>query len=54
MYATKKSEKPALDEAKVEKLLFLVNKCYGHKDDWDEKTSIKNSIRSVGILCLKL
>jgi len=41
MYATKKSEKPGLDESKVEKLLFLVNKRYGHKDDWDKKTLIK-------------
>jgi len=30
----------SLDETKVERLLFLINKCYGHKDDWDEKTLI--------------
>lgn len=41
MYATKKSEKPGLDQTKVARLLFLVDKRYGHKDDWDEKTLIK-------------
>ena len=39
--AKSKSNKPALDPARVEKLLFLVNKRFGDKDNWDEKTLVK-------------
>lgn len=41
LYKTKKSDKPALDAAKVERLIFLVNKRYKSKDDWDENALVK-------------
>jgi len=33
VYQARKSDKPALDETRIEKLMFLVNKRYGDKDD---------------------
>lgn len=41
LYESKKSDKPALDPLKVEKVLSLVNKRYRHKDNWDENTLVK-------------
>ena len=40
LFQTKKSNKPALNHAKVERLISLVNKRFGHKDDWDEQTLV--------------
>ena len=40
LYESKKSDKPALDPVRVNKVLWLVHKRYDHKDDWDEKTLI--------------
>ena len=41
LYQAKKSDKPALDAVKVERLMLLVSKHYGDRDDWDEQTLIK-------------
>ena len=36
LYQAKKSDKPALDAAKVERLMLFVSKRYEDRDDWDE------------------
>ena len=42
LYKTSRCTKSVLDEEKVQKLLYLVEKRYGDRNDWNEKKLISN------------